>query len=82
MKHSEMPAAGLLDVLVSQTGCMYLSDLHNPNFLPAVQRALCRISPEQFELREWQDAVEYITGERFSFKSPKQAADYLKNYHA
>lgn len=82
MKQAEMLVAGLLEILASQTECMYLSDLHNPEFLPAIRRALCGISPEQFELREWQDAVAYITGEQLSFKSQKQAADYLKKYHA
>lgn len=45
-----------------------------------IRRALCSISPEQFSLWEWQDAVAYITEESLSFKSSEQAADYLKNY--
>lgn len=59
---------------------MYLSDLQQPRLLPAIRRALCNISPEQFSLWEWQDAVAYITEESLSFESPEQAADYLKNY--
>ena len=59
---------------------MYLSDLQEPRVLPAIRRALCSISPEQFSLWEWQDAVAYITEESLSFESPEQAADYLKNY--
>ena len=59
---------------------MYLSDLHQPRLLPAIRRALCNISPKQFSLWEWQDAVAYITEEFHSFDSPEQAADYLKNY--
>lgn len=59
---------------------MYLSDLQQPRLLPAIRRALCSISPEQFSLWEWQDAVAYITEESLSFESPEQAADYLKNY--
>lgn len=59
---------------------MYLSDLQQPRLLPAIRRALCSISPEQFSLWEWQDAVAYITEESLSFKSSEQAADYLKNY--
>ena len=59
---------------------MYLSDLQQPRILPAIRRALCSISPEQFSLWEWQDAVAYITEESLSFESPEQAADYLKNY--
>lgn len=80
MKQAAVPVAGLLENLALQSDCMYLSDLHSPIFLPGIRRALCCISPEQFTLREWQDAVAYITGEQISIESPEQAAEYLKNY--
>lgn len=80
MEQTEMTMVGLLEILAFRSGCMYLSDLHQPRFLPAIRRALCNISPKQFSLWEWQDAVAYITEESHSFDSPEQAADYLKNY--
>lgn len=80
MEQPEMTMVGLLEILAFRSGCMYLSDLHQPRFLPAIRRALCNISPKQFSLWEWQDAVAYITEESHSFDSPEQAADYLKNY--
>lgn len=80
MEQTEMTMVGLLEILAFRSGCMYLSDLHQPRLLPAIRRALCNISPKQFSLWEWQDAVAYITEESHSFDSPEQAADYLKNY--
>ena len=80
MEQTEMRMAGLLEILAFRSGCMYLSDLHQPWLLPEIQQALQSISPKQFSLWEWQDAVAYITGERLMFKSQEQAADFLKNY--
>ena len=80
MERTEMTMVGLLEILAFRSGCMYLSDLHQPKLLPAIRRALCSISPNRFSLWEWQDAVAYITEESLSFESPEQAADYLKNY--
>ena len=60
MEQTEMVMVGLLEILAFRSGCTYLSDLHQPEFLPAIQRALYRISPGQFSLREWQDAAAYI----------------------
>lgn len=75
-----MTMAGLLELLAFRSGCMYLSDLHQPGLLSAIQRALQNIPPKQFSLHEWQDTVAYITEREVSFGSQEQAADYLKNY--
>ena len=80
MEQSRMTMVGLLGTLASRSGCMYLSDLHQPKLLPAIRRALCDIPPERFSLWEWQDTVAYITEESLSFESPEQAGDYLKKY--
>lgn len=80
MEKTEMTMAGLLEILAFRSGCMYLSDLHQPGLLPAIRRALQSVFPQQFSLWEWQDAVAYITGEQLPFENPEQAADYLKNY--
>lgn len=52
MEQTKMTMVGLLEILAFRSGCMYLSDLHQPRFLPAIQRALCNISPKQFSLWE------------------------------
>ena len=54
----------LLDLLSIQMSCMYLSDLR---FLPPEQRRylaqrLDRLTPRQEDIREWNDALEYLTG--------------------
>lgn len=54
----------LLDLLSIQMGCMYLSDLR---FLSLEQRRylaqrLDRLTPRQEDIREWNDALEYLTG--------------------
>lgn len=80
MGQAQLPAAGLLETLAARSGCMYLSDLHQPECLPTIQQALQSISLSQFSLWEWQDAVAYITGEQLPFESPEQAADHLAKY--
>ena len=54
----------LLDLLSIQMGCMYLSDLR---FLSPEQRRylvqkLDRLTPRQEDIREWNDALDYLTG--------------------
>lgn len=55
----------LLDVMAVQMGCMYLSDLR---FLNGGQRALLaqkleRLTAEDEDLRDWNDALQYLTGD-------------------
>ena len=59
-----MVEQSLLDLLAIQMGCMYLSDLR---FLSLEQRRylaqrLDRLTPRQDDVREWNDALEYLTG--------------------
>ena len=54
----------LLDLLSIQMGCMYLSDLR---FLSLEQRRylaqkLDWLTPREEDIREWNDALEYLTG--------------------
>lgn len=55
----------LLDTLAMQMGCDYLSDLR---FLDGAQRAalaekLKRIPAQTSDLHDWNDALEYLTGD-------------------
>lgn len=59
-----MVEQSLLDLLSIQMGCMYLSDLR---FLSLEQRRylaqrLDRLTPRQDDVREWNDALDYLTG--------------------
>lgn len=54
----------LLDLMAIQMGCAYLSDLR---FLDIGQRQylagkLERLTPREADLREWNDALDYLTG--------------------
>lgn len=68
---------GLLETLQFQIGCVYLSDLHIPSNLPLIRCALRKIDPDSYCLREWNDAVCYITGKKSNFQNPREAAKYL-----
>lgn len=70
---------GLLGTLTMKAGCMYLSDLHTvPLYL--IQHTLRSLQPKAFSLREWNDAVNYITQEHILFTEVEQAAEYLQHY--
>lgn len=67
---------GLLETLSMKVGCMYLSDLHNPELLPLIQYHLRRICPECYSLWEWKDAAEYLTAD-CPFDTVKKVKQYL-----
>lgn len=54
----------LLEALSIQADCTYLSDLKHLDGLRRARlvRALERVPPDAAELREWNDAPEYLTG--------------------
>lgn len=65
----------LLDLLSIQMGCMYQSDLRS---LPPEQRRylaqkLDRLTPREEDVREWNDALIYLTG-----ASPEDTAQAAK----
>lgn len=55
----------LLDVLAAQAGYEFLSDLRHIDDLQRLRlaRALEKVSPQSGTLFEWNDALEYLTGE-------------------
>ena len=72
---------GLLDYLSVLTGCAYLSDLRNPENLWYIRHTLrAKIGPEAFSLKEWNDAVAYLTGEDAKSDTPQQAFSYLQDF--
>ena len=52
----------LLNELVSEAGVSYLSDLHDPRSFRKIFHALDRLSPDNYSLEEWEEAVTYILG--------------------
>lgn len=67
----------LLEYLSLRAGCMYLSDLHQSKYRFSIQHALRGLSPEWFSLKEWNDAVAYITRQDRSFETEEQAQQFL-----
>lgn len=55
----------LLDALSGQAGCTYLSDLHSLNDWQRLRlaRGLERIPADAAGLQEWNDALEYLSGD-------------------
>lgn len=70
----------LLDILADAIGCSYLSDLTLLEVRPQLRRALCRLEADAYPLREWNDAVEYITRKSAAFPTPEQARAFLLQY--
>lgn len=54
----------LLDLMSIQMGCMYLSDLRflSPEQRRYLAQKLDRLTPREEDVREWNDALDYLTG--------------------
>lgn len=73
--NDEKRPLSLLEFLAHEIGCEYLSDLHgidNSQRKNAI-RILEQISPEMVELRDWNDALSYLTKQQ-----PVQTAETAK----
>lgn len=70
---------GLLEILSQKTGCMYISDLHRPELRPRIGYAARELTADEYSLKEWLDAICYITGESCSFQTSEEACVYLQN---
>lgn len=68
---------GLLDYIAEKAGCSYLSDLHNKGRGGQIYKVIAGIAPSDYDLKEWEDAIRYITNRMVSFGDSSQAAEYL-----
>lgn len=67
----------ILDFIAKQAKTLYLSDLKiNVNWKSVIES----ISPEDFPLKEWNNAVSYLTGDTTVFQSPQEARTFLLTY--
>ena len=66
----------MLEYLAKKCGCDSLSDL--PNY-GEWRTVLKHIRTDQFPLKDWNDAVEYLTKKKFIFESAEKAKEYLLN---
>lgn len=68
----------LLAVIASKAGCVYLSDVILPIYSDKVLRAIESIDENEYELKEWQETVEYIMGSKsIQMKDCIEAKEYL-----
>lgn len=70
---------GPLEELTELIGVMYLSDLKTTNY-EVIRKELSNIDPNKYTLIQWEDTVQYLTGETIKFASIEDAYDYLLVY--
>ncbi|MBS6644493.1 MAG: hypothetical protein KH366_13015 [Clostridiaceae bacterium] len=68
---------GLLDELAKGLHSEYLSDLRLPANRLSLIPQLNRINPASYKVKDWNDAISYILGERKLFDSQTAARDYM-----
>lgn len=76
----EMRDLDLIDALYERVGCDYISSLRNPRNYPAIALVISRMEPEDYPLRQWQDAAHYISGQNEIFHSSSEARAFLKSF--
>ena len=69
----------LINELKEKSGCLYISDLHEPHYFDSVINAINSIDDEAYPIRAWNDVVRYIAQTKIVFDSPKAAKDFLIN---
>ena len=64
MVNTNKYAPDLLEYLAFRIGAMYLSDLHNERYAYRLQPILCGMEIDHYSLKDWEDAIHYITGKQ------------------
>ena len=71
---------GILEQLAQRSGCQYLSDLPRLERREQIRRILSDIGADRFTLREWNDAVSYITRVPCAYATAVEAREALLRY--
>lgn len=69
--------AELLDFIARGAGCTYLSDLRQSRYIKKIKQVLENMDVEQFDIRQWNNAVSYLGESPMEFETPQQAVTYL-----
>lgn len=72
-----MTRGNLVEDISEILECCYLSDLHSLENKLLMIPVLRSIRPEQYPLKEWNDAVHYILEQPKQFLESEEAYDYL-----
>lgn len=67
----------LLHILSERTGCMYLSDLKFIRDSQKIKSELEKLSPQDFPVKQWNDAINYLTETKVDFSSEMEAKNFL-----
>lgn len=71
----------LLDKLVDIVDCMYISDLCRQTIVSVEQqKQIAMINADDYSLKEWQDALDYIIKKRVDIISVDEAKKVLLEY--
>ena len=68
----------LLSVIAVKADCNYLSDITLPIFGRKVLKAIEEVDENEYDLKEWQETVDYIIGDNtIQAENCKQAKEIL-----
>lgn len=67
----------LLLYLAETMGCQCISDLKFIADIRWIKFEISLLSPNDFSLTDWNDAVNYFTGETIVFENEESAKEYL-----
>lgn len=71
----------LLDKLVGIVDCMYISNLHHQTMLSLEQlKQIEAINVDDYSLKEWQDALDYIIKRRIDIVSVDEGKKVLLDF--
>ena len=71
---------GLLDTIAMKMNTEYLSDIRLVKDYDEVKSIIRNFSEESFAISEWNDAVEYLTGENKNFETVSEAKEFLLKF--
>ena len=69
----------LLNELQTRTGCLYLSDLHTPEYRASVFASLKAMSFPDYPLEALNQVLQYITSSDIFFTDLQSALEYIQN---
>ena len=70
---------GLLEYIAEKTDCTFLSDLHQTEH-EEIEKVLIRLDIETYSLKEWNEAVCYLTGRLHDFSTKEAAMAYIRDH--
>lgn len=67
----------LIEQIATDLGYEYISDLHRPQLLIEIQRLISSYDSQCYSLKEWKEAIQYITGNSCRLSDSEEIKQYL-----